>query len=185
MHVERDPVQLTREYWTAMNQPGAEHFAAMGALMRAYWTMVAELDRLLKPHNLSRTGFLLMSTLLISEAHTRPLGQLSRWLMVHPTTVTLVIDQLADRGLVVRTPHPTDRRTVLATLTERGRVVVTGAAEDLADARFGLTDVGEPLAERLVGVLAQVRARMGDAPAIDTAPAVDTAPEADPEPAVS
>jgi DNA-binding MarR family transcriptional regulator len=136
----------------------------MGALMRAYWTMVTELDRLLKPHNLSRTGFLLMATLLISREHTRPLGQLSRWLMVHPTTVTLVIEQLAERGLIVRTPHPTDRRTVLATLTDEGRRAVTKAAHDLAEARFGLIDVGAPLAERLTGVLGQVRARMGDAP---------------------
>jgi DNA-binding MarR family transcriptional regulator len=160
---EMDPVEYTRVHWAEAEQPAPEHFAAMGALMRAHQAMTAELDRLLKPHDLSRTAFLLMATLLISREHTRPLGQLSRHLMVHPTTVTLVIDQLEARGLVSRRPHPTDRRTVLAELTDEGRRAVTKAGADLAEAQFGLTGVGEPLARRLTSVLGQVRARIGDA----------------------
>jgi DNA-binding MarR family transcriptional regulator len=82
--------------------------------------------------------------------------------MVHPTTVTLVIDQLAGRDLVTRRPHPTDRRTVLAALTDEGRRVVTKASEDLATAQFGLTGVNDALAQRVTAVLGQVRTKMGD-----------------------
>jgi DNA-binding MarR family transcriptional regulator len=82
--------------------------------------------------------------------------------MVHPTTVTLVIDQLAGRDLVTRRPHPTDRRTVLATLTDEGRRVVAKASDDLGAAQFGLSGVSESLAQRLTGVLGQVRTKMGD-----------------------
>jgi DNA-binding MarR family transcriptional regulator len=163
VHRETDPVEYTRAHWVEADQPAPEHFAAVGALMRAHQAVTAELDRLLKAHDLSRTAFLLMATLLISRERTRPLGQLSRHLMVHPTTVTLVIDQLEGRGLVTRRPHPTDRRTVLAALTEEGRRAVTKAGADLAGAQFGLTGVGEPLARRLTSVLGQVRARMGGA----------------------
>jgi DNA-binding MarR family transcriptional regulator len=162
MGTDDDAVEYTRQHWEDSGQPAAEHFASVGALMRTHQLMVAELDRLLKPHSLSRTAFLLMATLLMSREHTRPLGQLSRHLMVHPTTVTLVIDQLEGRDLVSRKPHPTDRRTVLATLTEEGRRVVSKAGEDLGEAGFGLAGVDEPLAKRLAGVLGQVRAAMGD-----------------------
>lgn len=162
MSPETDPVEFTRQHWMESEQPGAEHFAAMGAMMRAHQLMVGELDRLLKPYGISRTAFLLMATLLMSREHTRPLGQLSKHLMVHPTTVTLVIDQLETRGLVTRTPHPTDRRTVLATLTEDGLTTVSKAGEELAGAQFGLTGTSESLASRLAGVLAQVRTKMGD-----------------------
>lgn len=159
----QDPAEFTREQWAGHGQPGAEHFAAMGALMRTHALMTAELDRQLKPHNLTRTAFLVMATMLISPDHTRPLGQLSRHLLVHPTTVTLVMDQLEARDLVRRQVHPTDRRTVLATLTEEGLRVVTKAGEALAATQFGLTAVDEPLAGRLTSVLDKVRARMGDA----------------------
>jgi DNA-binding MarR family transcriptional regulator len=162
MTTEADAVEYTRQHWAESGQPAAEHFAAMGALMRTHQLMVNEMDRLLKPHNLSRTAFLLMATLLMSREHTRPLGQLSRHLMVHPTTVTLVIDQLAGRDLVTRRPHPTDRRTVLATLTDEGRRVVAKASDELGAAQFGLSGVNESLAQRLTGVLGQVRTKMGD-----------------------
>ena len=159
---EQDAVEYIRNEWTAREQPGADHFAAMAALMRTHQLMIAELDRLLKGYNLSRTAFLLMATLLISRDHTRPLGQLSKHLLVHPTTVTLVIDQLEARELVVRRPHPSDRRTVLAALTEEGLRVVTKAAEELGAANFGLPGVTDSMAQRLTGVLGQVRGKLGD-----------------------
>jgi DNA-binding MarR family transcriptional regulator len=161
---EQDPVEFIREHWAAGEQPGVEYFAAMGAMMRTHQLMVAEMDRVLKPHGISRTAFLLMATLLMSRGHARPLGQLSRHLMVHPTTVTLVIDQLDTKGLVTRAPHSTDRRTVLASLTPDGLELATKASEDLAASQFGLVGVGEPTVRRLTSVLAQVRTRMGDAP---------------------
>jgi DNA-binding MarR family transcriptional regulator len=162
MSTEQDPVEFAREHWAASDQPGVAYFTAMAAMMRTHQLMVTELDRALKPHGLSRTAFLLMATLLMSRQHTRPLGQLSKHLMVHPTTITLVIDQLDERKLVTRAPHSTDRRTVLATLTTEGRELVAKASADLAAAQFGLSGVSEPLSRRLTSVLAQVRTRMGD-----------------------
>jgi len=45
---------------------------------------------------------------------------------------------------------------------DEGRRVVTKAGEDLAGAQFGLTGVSESLAQRVTGVLGQVRTKMGD-----------------------
>lgn len=159
---DADPVEWTRQHWADRDLPSPEHFAAMAAVLRTHQAMVTEIDRRLKPLGLSRTGYLLMATLLISRDHTRPLGQLSRQLMVHPTTVTLVIDQLESRALVSRRPHPTDRRTVLAALTDEGMRTVTKANVDLAAAQFGLPGVSEPLAQRVTGILRQVRNKVSD-----------------------
>jgi DNA-binding MarR family transcriptional regulator len=98
----------------------------------------------------------------MSRDRTRPLGQLSRHLIVHPTTVTMVIDQLERRGYVTRAPHPTDGRTVLATLTTRGLAAVKRANRALAKAGFGLDGVDEELAVEVTRVLGEVRARLGD-----------------------
>ncbi len=85
--------------------------------------------------------------------------------MVHPTTVTLALDQLEKRDLVKRIPHPTDRRTILAVLTPAGHEVLDQATKALADNDFGLTGVGGTLAGRVVEVLGDVRERIGDVPA--------------------
>ena len=42
-------------------------------------------------------------------------------LMIHPTSVTNIIDRLEQQGLVRRLPHPTDGRTTLAEITDEGR----------------------------------------------------------------
>ncbi len=157
-----DPVEWTRQAWSDGKHPAPDHFAAMASLLRTHQALVTEMDRRLKPHGMSRTAYLLMATLLISREHTRPLGQLSKQLMVHPTTVTLVIDQLENRGMVSRRPHPTDRRTVLAALTDAGREAVTRASDDLAAVQFGLPGVSEPLAQRTTAVLRQIRTKVGD-----------------------
>jgi DNA-binding MarR family transcriptional regulator len=136
----------------------------MVAVMRTHQAMCASIDATLRTHDLTRTGYLLMSTLQLSIDGTRPLGQLSKHLMVHPTTVTLALDQLEKRELLRRTPHPTDRRTILATLTPAGRELLDQASRALADADFGLTGVDDELSGRVVEVLREVRRHIGDAP---------------------
>ena len=118
---EPDSVEWMRQRWLEQNEPKPEHFAAMATLLRTTILVTDEMDRVLKECQLSRTGYLILITLQTSREQTRPLGQLSKVLLVHPTTVTMAIDQLEKPGLVRRVPHPTDRRTVLARLTGRRR----------------------------------------------------------------
>jgi DNA-binding MarR family transcriptional regulator len=165
MTERQDPVEWSREQWIAHGQPAADQFTAMVAILRAHQAMTSSIDATLRTHDLTRTGYLLMTTLLLSRDATRPPGQLSRHLMVHPTTVTLALDQLEKRDLVKRNPHPTDRRTILAVLTPAGREVLDKATKALADDDFGLTGVGGTLAGLVVEVLGDVRERIGDVPA--------------------
>lgn len=162
MDVGSDSVEWMRERWVEEGEPRPEHFAAMAALLRTHQVVVATMERVLRGQDLSRTAYLLMTTLQMSRDRTRPLGQLSRHLIVHPTTITLVIDQLEKRGLVSRAPHPTDRRTVLATLTGEGSAVVEKASVALADVGYGLTGVSPQLAITLTEILRGVRRKIGD-----------------------
>jgi DNA-binding MarR family transcriptional regulator len=77
-------------------------------------------------------------------------------MLVHPTTVTLVVDQLEKRGLVRRTRHPTDRRTILAELTDAGARATEKASAALAERGFGLGALDLDAARRL-------RESLGDA----------------------
>src|SRR5882724_3734367 len=157
MTERQDPVEWSREQWIAHHQPAPDQFAAMAAILRTHQAMTAAIDATLRVHDLTRTGYLLMTTLQLSREGTRPLGQLSKHLMVHPTTVTLALDQLEKRQLLKRQPHPTDRRTILATLTPAGRELLDKATRSLADNDFGLAGVDVDLSHRVVSVLAEVR----------------------------
>lgn len=48
------------------------------------------------------------------------LGELQRKILVSSGGITYVIDRLAEKGLVTRTPSPSDRRASYAELTEQG-----------------------------------------------------------------
>jgi DNA-binding MarR family transcriptional regulator len=159
---QADSVEWMRQRWLEHQAPQPEHFAAMASLLRTTVVLTEELDRVLKTRQLSRTGYLILITLQMSHDETRPLGQLSKALLVHPTTITMAIDQLEKAGLVRRIPHPSDRRTVLAELTPRGRQAAEQASAALAEINFGLHDTSEATADRVTADLRKVREALGD-----------------------
>jgi DNA-binding MarR family transcriptional regulator len=154
---EHDPVEWMRQRWLEWDAPLPDYFAAMASLLRTSILLTDELDRILREHQLSRTAYLILITLQMSDRETRPLGQLSRALLVHPTTVTLAVDQLAKSRLVRRMPHPSDRRTILAKLTPAGQAAAVAASFALADACYGLSGLSGNAARRLTADLGAVR----------------------------
>ena len=162
---EFDPLDWVLEHWQAQNRPAAEHFVAASSLFRTHQAVTARWDEVLSESELTRTGYLLLATLFLSGDRARPLSYLSRNLLVHPTTITLVVDQMEQRGLVERVPHETDRRSILVHLTEAGREVSDQATEALAAAKFGLA-VELDTAIELVEVLRRVRREINDIPAL-------------------
>ena len=162
---EFDPLDWVLEHWQAQNRPAAEHFVAASSLFRTYQAVTARFDEVLTEFELTRTGYLLLATLFLSEDKVRPLSYLSRHLLVHPTTITLVVDQMEQRRLVERVPHDTDRRSTLVRLTEAGREVADRATEALAAAKFGLAVDLDTVIE-LVEVLRNVRREINDIPAL-------------------
>jgi DNA-binding MarR family transcriptional regulator len=162
VRVQSDLVEWMRLRWREHNEPWSEHFAAMASLLRTTILVTEELDRVLKECQLSRTGYLILITLQMSHEQTRPLGQVSKVLLVHPTTVTMAVDQLEKAGLVRRVPHPTDRRIVLARLTSDGYQMAERTSAALAEIGFGLGAVSTVTASQVTADLRKVREALGD-----------------------
>lgn len=55
-----------------------------------------------------------------------PVGQLAEKILRSSANLTLVVDNLAKRGLVTRARRPDDRRAVEVTLTDEGRALIAG-----------------------------------------------------------
>jgi DNA-binding MarR family transcriptional regulator len=85
-------------------------------------------------------------------------------LMLHPTSVTNIIDRLERQGLVSRIAHPTDRRTTLAAITDDGRRVVGKATEAVSATGFGLNALSLDELDQLTSILRKLRIHAGDFP---------------------
>ena len=144
--------------WDAAGLGDSAGFLALGAVLRAHAVVTAAVDSVLRSSELSRNGYLVLVGLRLADDGTRSHGRLARDLLVHPTTITLVTDQLVRDGLVRRAPDPSDRRATLSTITPKGKRLVAKATQNLAAAGFGFGDEA-PFA----AVLAALR-EVGSAP---------------------
>jgi DNA-binding MarR family transcriptional regulator len=143
---------------------GAENLTALEvvfSLLRAQQLVWEQLDAVLKPLDLGVTRFMALTTIMESEDGCR-LSDLSSSILVHPTTVTMIVDQLAKQGLVKRQPHATDRRSTLAVITPAGRALAREAASSLDRAGFGISGLSLAKQKRTLDLLADMRRGLGD-----------------------
>jgi len=82
--------------------------------------------------------------------------------MVHPTSVTNIIDRLERQGLVTRRPNPEDGRGTLAGITPEGRAVTARATKDLMAAEFGLSEYQDGDLDEIFSLLRGLRVVAGD-----------------------
>jgi DNA-binding MarR family transcriptional regulator len=73
------------------------------------------------------TGPQLWTLKALSANGSLPLGQLSKMMYLHPSTITGVVDRLEKKGYVVRDQVHEDRRVVMVQLTPNGRKVIRRA----------------------------------------------------------
>jgi DNA-binding MarR family transcriptional regulator len=158
-----DPVETVRHHWENHGDLGDPRaFLAMGSLLRTHQLMVGTLERTLKPFDLNRNSYLMLSTVLLSSHGARLLSHIATHMLVHPTTVTLLADKLEAQGLITREPHPSDRRATYAKITPAGRALVKEATRALRTANFGLQGLSPADAQRLVEFLRPIRQAAGD-----------------------
>jgi DNA-binding MarR family transcriptional regulator len=136
--------------------------AAVTSIMRAQQILLAELDALLRPHGLTFARYEALVLLQFSRAGSLPLRLIGERLMVHPTSVTNIINRLEQGGLVIRRPNPRDGRGTLAEITETGRSVVERASADLMAADFGLGGYDDGQLAQMFGILRGLRVDAGD-----------------------
>jgi DNA-binding MarR family transcriptional regulator len=156
-----DPIDRAARIWEHRFGRSSA-MAAVTSIMRAQQLLLAELDAILRPHELTFARYEALVLLSFSRASALPLRVMGERLMVHPTSVTNTVDRLEAQGMVIRRPNPADGRGRLAELTGRGRDVVQAATRDLMAADFGLAGCPEPDRDALFGLLRSLRLAAGD-----------------------
>ena len=132
-----DPIARAEELWTRRWGP-VPSMGAITSIMRAQQILLAEVDAVVKPYELTFARYEALVLLTFSQSGELPMSKIGERLMVHPTSVTNTVDRLVRSGLVSRRPNPNDGRGTLAAITAKGREVVEAATRDLMAMDFGL-----------------------------------------------
>ena len=158
-----DPIDEARVRWSEQWDPDvSDAMAAATSIMRAQQIVLAAVDGALRPFGLTFARYEGLVLLLFSKRGSLPLGIMGQRLMIHPASVTNIIDRLEAQGLVRRSPHPTDGRTTLAEITEAGRRLALEATRAVNDVAFGLGGLGVRDLEDLQRIIGTLRRGNGD-----------------------
>jgi DNA-binding MarR family transcriptional regulator len=163
-----DPIEQARRLWSEHGwSEAADGMAAVTSLMRAQQIVLARVDEVLRPFDLTFARYEVLMLLVFSRTGALRLSKIGSRLQVHPTSVTSAVDRLEARGQARRIPHPTDRRATLAEITDEGREVALAATDKLNDTVFAAPGLHGDAVRSLVALLTDLRRRAGDFAADD------------------
>ncbi len=158
-----DPIDEARVRWSDRFDPDvSDAMAAATSIMRAQQIVLAAVDGALRPFGLTFARYEGLVLLSFSRRGTLPLGIMGQRLMIHPASVTNIIDRLEDQGLVRRSPHPTDGRTTLAEITDEGRALAVEATAAVNAVAFGLGALADQDLRDLQRIIGTLRLGNGD-----------------------
>jgi DNA-binding MarR family transcriptional regulator len=158
-----DPIAEAARQWRAHGwTEAAAGMAAVTSVVRAQQLMMAHVDEVLRPFDLTFARYELLTLLSFSRAGRLPLSRIGNLLQVHPASVTNAVDRCQARGWVRRVPHANDRRTTLAELTEPGRALVAKASAEVNARVFEQLGLSDDDLRALFAVLARFRQQSGD-----------------------
>lgn len=157
-----DPIDEARRRWSEQWPEAAQAMAAATSIMRAQQIVLGTVDGALRPFGLTFARYEALMLLSFTRHGQLPLGKMGPRLMIHPTSVTNIVDRLEQDKLVVRVPHPSDRRTTLARITPAGRALALQATEAVNATRFGLTVLCDQERDVLTALVRPVRVAAGD-----------------------
>ena len=158
-----DPIDEARRQWRAhWGGSAVPSMAAVTSIMRAEQVLIARLNELLRPWDLTFPRYEALMLLFYSRNGSLPLGKIGERLQVHRTSITNTVDGLEKLGYVRRSPHERDRRSSLAAITDRGREVAAQATDVLNAERFGTAPLERDDLTQLYDVLRRLRGGAGD-----------------------
>jgi DNA-binding MarR family transcriptional regulator len=158
-----DPIAEARRQWTEhWGEAAVPAMSAVTSIMRVHQILMARLNALLGPYELTFPRYEALMLLYYSRRGSLPLGKMGDRLQVHRTSVTNTVDGLERLGYVKRSPHEQDRRTTLAAITDRGREVAERATRDLNAELFGTAPLEPGELEALSETLRRMRIHAGD-----------------------
>lgn len=159
-----DAIAEARRQWEARGWGAPAAMTATTSIMRAHQIVLACVDDVLRPFDLTFARYEALVLLAFSRQGALPLGKMGDRLMLHPTSVTNIVDRLERQGLVERAAHPTDRRTTLASITPDGRRTVDKATEAVSTTSFGVGALDDDELDQLTALLRKMRIAAGDFP---------------------
>jgi DNA-binding MarR family transcriptional regulator len=158
-----DPIAEATRQWSAHDWgAAAPGMAAVTSVVRAQQILMARVEEVLRPYDLTFARYELLTLLHFSRSGALPLSRIGARLQVHPASITNAVDRCEAQGQVRRLPHPTDRRATLAEITSAGRELVVKATESLNREVFTALGLSRDDVDALVGVLGRFRAAHGD-----------------------
>lgn len=105
---------------------------------KSYRIMRAHLAKILSAYDLSIPEWTILGQVFEQEGIR--LAEISGILSVEAPLVTTLIDQLEQKGLVIRSDDPIDKRAKLITLTEKGKELVPTVEKDASERLMLLMD---------------------------------------------
>jgi DNA-binding MarR family transcriptional regulator len=136
---------------------GDAHHDLARRAWRAMSDMVLDHDRKVEVSEALGLSFARVRALRALAARADTLRALADRLAADPPYVTLIVDDLEERGLVARTPHPEDRRAKLVALTAAGRAAAARAEAILDEPPAALRDLPARDLAALVRVLERLQ----------------------------
>ncbi len=110
-------------------------FASMQLVRMTYHlqkTLRDTTNAVLKKYDLADTSYMVLAILYGSADETSTATELSEACHEKPANLTRVCDELAERGLIERTPKPGDRRAVMISLNKHGRRLIEQALPEVS-----------------------------------------------------
>jgi DNA-binding MarR family transcriptional regulator len=156
-----DPVARAESLWRRRWGAG-DSMGAATSIMRVQQLLLARYDDTLRPYGLTFARYEALVLLHFSRSDRLPLSVIGERLMVHPTSVTNIIQRLEQAGLVDRVPNPRDGRGTLAGITSSGLALMHRATADLVALDFGLEALDARERRDLFTLLRKVRLHAGD-----------------------
>ena len=96
-----DPIERAGQTWEERFGPASAMRAAT-SVFRVQQILLARFDEVLKPHGLTFARYEVLVLLTFSRTGQLPLSKIGERLMVHPTSVTNIVQRLEQAGLVER-----------------------------------------------------------------------------------
>lgn len=131
-----DPVERARQQWAARHGDESS-FVVVVSMLRTYALMMRDLERALKPVDLTLSRFEVLLLLSFRREERLPIMRLRDLLLIHGSSATYLVDRLVAKGWLERESDPGDRRVSLVHLTKAGRAAVEAGVNALRAAGFG------------------------------------------------
>ena len=159
-----DPVEEAGRQWRRRwGTESVPPVAAVASILRIHLILVARLNDMLAPFELTLARYEALMLLFLSRRGTLPLAKLGARLQGHPTSASDLAEALERHGYATRAAQEGDGRTTLVAITERGRQVAAEATALLNKAQFGTAPLRDQELVALTEILRRVRAGAGDA----------------------